>query len=155
MLLLAEKLGGSTMLTACFRRSLLWLQVYSVDPSHVDEELVTSIVRAAQDPNAAEVFYRVITGGGSSINSLLAKLNGMPLLLCWGERCSCSRPTLWACCEWASQAAAPISGSSPLKSLRSMYLAIMPTADLCHCRRQGPLDSSCLCRQSAKAVSPG
>lgn len=67
-------------------------QVYSVDPSHVDDELVTSIVRAAQDPNAAEVFYRVITGGGSSINSLLAKLDGMPLLLCWGENDPWIRP---------------------------------------------------------------
>lgn len=88
--------GGSTRSQHVSRRPLPWLQVYSVDPSHVDDELVTSIVRAAQDPNAAEVFYRVITGGGSSINSLLAKLDGMPLLLCWGEPCSCSRPTLWA-----------------------------------------------------------
>ncbi len=30
---------------------------------NIDEELVRSIALPAQDPNAAEVFYRIITGG--------------------------------------------------------------------------------------------
>ena len=67
------------------------LQVY-IDKTNVDDDLVKSIVRAAQDPAAAEVFYRVIggnsgvTGGGATVNQLLTKLdNKMPMLLLWGD----------------------------------------------------------------------
>lgn len=67
------------------------MQVY-IDKTNVDDDLVKSIVKAAEDPNAAEVFYRVIggdsgiTGGGASVNALLNKLdNKMPLLLLWGD----------------------------------------------------------------------
>ena len=63
-----------------------------IDKTNVDDELVRSIIRAAEEPNAAEVFYRVIggnsgaTGGGASVNQLLDKLdNKMPLLLLWGD----------------------------------------------------------------------
>ena len=69
----------------------LSLQVY-IDKTNVDDDLVKSIIRAAEDPNAAEVFYRVIggnsgvTGGGASVNQLLNKLdNKMPMLLLWGD----------------------------------------------------------------------
>lgn len=41
---------------------VLCLQVY-VSDRNVDEDLVRSIALPAQDPNAAEVFYRIITGG--------------------------------------------------------------------------------------------
>ena len=68
-----------------------YLQVY-IDKTNVDDDLVKSIIRAAEDPNAAEVFYRVIggnsgvTGGGASVNQLLTKLdNKMPMLLLWGD----------------------------------------------------------------------
>jgi pimeloyl-ACP methyl ester carboxylesterase len=63
--------------------------VYSVNADNVDRELVDSIQYAAFDPNAAEVFYRVITKNGSAppifIDDVLAKLD-CPLLLCWGEK---------------------------------------------------------------------
>jgi pimeloyl-ACP methyl ester carboxylesterase len=63
-------------------------QVYPVDNKNVDEELVESIRYPSLDPNAAEVFYRVITKNGSGpsvfVDDLLANLE-CPLLLCWGE----------------------------------------------------------------------
>lgn len=62
-------------------------QVYPVNPSMVDSELVDSIQYPAQDPNAAEVFYRVIKRNGNGpmkfIDDLLDQLK-MPLLLLWG-----------------------------------------------------------------------
>ncbi len=49
-------------------------QVY-VSERNLDEELVNSIVWPAQDTNAAEVFYRIITGKGTPVNVLLDELN--------------------------------------------------------------------------------
>lgn len=64
-------------------------QVYPVNADMVDAELVESIQYPSFDPNAAEVFYRVITknGGGPQvcIDDLLDQMDGCPLLLCWGE----------------------------------------------------------------------
>ena len=60
-------------------------QVYH-NPASLDEDLVQSIAIPAQDPNAAEVFYRIITGSGKPMNRLLDKLDGMPLLLLWGSK---------------------------------------------------------------------
>eukprot|EP00611_Tribonema_gayanum_P024804 TRINITY_DN5544_c0_g1_i1.p1 TRINITY_DN5544_c0_g1~~TRINITY_DN5544_c0_g1_i1.p1 ORF type:complete len:360 (+),score=115.52 TRINITY_DN5544_c0_g1_i1:148-1227(+) len=64
-------------------------QVYSVNPKNVDDELVESIRFPALDPNAPEVFYRVITKNGSgpskTVNTLLAELK-TPLMLLWGEK---------------------------------------------------------------------
>ena len=63
-------------------------QVYPVDNKNVDDELVESIRYPSLDPNAAEVFYRVITKNGSGpsvyVDDLLKNLE-CPLLLCWGE----------------------------------------------------------------------
>jgi len=63
-------------------------QVYPIDNTNVDDELVESIRYPSLDPNAAEVFYRVITKNGSGptvfIDDLLGNLE-CPLLLCWGE----------------------------------------------------------------------
>lgn len=78
---------GSFMLTKQPARVRQVLNQVYIDPTNVDDTLVQSICRAADDPNAAEVFYRVITGSGNSINSLLARLdNKMPLLLLWGVK---------------------------------------------------------------------
>ncbi|CAM9670489.1 unnamed protein product [Chrysoparadoxa australica] len=64
-------------------------QVYSVDPTNVDDELVESIRAPAQDPNAPEVFYRVVSRNGSgpktTVNTLLKDFES-PLLLLWGEK---------------------------------------------------------------------
>jgi pimeloyl-ACP methyl ester carboxylesterase len=63
-------------------------QVYPVNADNVDDELVESIRFPSLDPNAAEVFYRVISKNGSGpgvyIDDLLENLE-CPLLLCWGE----------------------------------------------------------------------
>jgi pimeloyl-ACP methyl ester carboxylesterase len=59
-------------------------QVY-VDPTNIDDDLVASIQAPARDPNAAEVFYRVITARGTPMNQLLARLPGTPMLLLWGS----------------------------------------------------------------------
>ena len=72
-------------------------QVYPVNAANVDEELVESIRFPSLDPNAAEVFYRVITknGGGPAVfvDDLLARLdNNKPLLLAWGESDPWIRP---------------------------------------------------------------
>lgn len=51
-------------------------QVY-VDHTNIDDELVRSIALPANDPKAAEIFYRVITGWGGAgipVNELLGKL---------------------------------------------------------------------------------
>ena len=64
-------------------------QVYPVNPDMIDSELVDSIQYPAQDPNAAEVFYRVIKRNGNGpmtfVDDLLDHLK-MPLLLLWGEK---------------------------------------------------------------------
>mmetsp|Transcript_19172 Transcript_19172/g.31818 ORF Transcript_19172/g.31818 Transcript_19172/m.31818 type:complete len:349 (-) Transcript_19172:66-1112(-) len=63
-------------------------QVYPVNSDIVDAELVESIQYPSFDPNAAEVFFRVIAKNGSGpqvyIDDLLERLD-VPLLLCWGE----------------------------------------------------------------------
>ncbi|CAM9611118.1 unnamed protein product [Ectocarpus sp. 12 AP-2014] len=61
-------------------------QVYP-DPRNVDDELVESIRVPSLDPNAPEVFRRVIsrTGGpGLTVDELLEGFTS-PLLLLWGE----------------------------------------------------------------------
>ncbi|KFM28036.1 Haloalkane dehalogenase [Auxenochlorella protothecoides] len=61
-------------------------QVY-VGQDSIDADLVTSIATPAQNPNAAEVFYRVITASGESMNSLLGRLHkGTRVLLLWGSK---------------------------------------------------------------------
>jgi pimeloyl-ACP methyl ester carboxylesterase len=66
-------------------------QVYPVFPSRCDDDLVASIEFPARDPNAPEVFYRIVKRNGNgppredrSIDALLSRLE-CPLLLCWGE----------------------------------------------------------------------
>ena len=62
-------------------------QVYA-DQANVDAELIESIRLPADDPNAAEVFYRIISSGGKTsvtVNQLVGGLK-MPLLLLWGDK---------------------------------------------------------------------
>lgn len=70
-------------------------QVYPINDANVDEELVESIRIPSLDPNAAEVFYRVITKNGSGpsvfVDDLLERLE-KPLLLAWGESDPWIRP---------------------------------------------------------------
>mmetsp|Transcript_54534 Transcript_54534/g.162932 ORF Transcript_54534/g.162932 Transcript_54534/m.162932 type:complete len:392 (-) Transcript_54534:81-1256(-) len=70
-------------------------QVYPVDSGNVDPELVESIRVPSLDPNAAEVFYRVIAKNGSGpqayVDDLLEDLD-TPLLLAWGEEDPWIRP---------------------------------------------------------------
>ena len=55
------------------RLTPIYMQVYS-DPRNVDDDLVTSIVQPAESSgNAPEVFRRIITGSGESINRLLRR----------------------------------------------------------------------------------
>eukprot|EP01041_Mallomonas_annulata_P000802 gene802-1561_t len=69
-------------------------QVY-IDSTNVDDELVKSIEFASRDPNAAEVFFRVISKNGNGpplyVDDLLATLK-VPLLLLWGEKDPWIRP---------------------------------------------------------------
>jgi len=61
--------------------------VYPSDSSNVNSELVESIRVPALDPNAAEVFYRVITKNGSGpqafVDDIIKELE-CPVLLAWG-----------------------------------------------------------------------
>jgi len=64
-------------------------QVYPIDADRVDPTLVESIRFPSLDPNASEVFYKVITKNGNgpakvTNDDLLENLD-CPLLLCWGE----------------------------------------------------------------------
>ena len=74
-------------------------QVY-VDHTNIDDELVRSIALPANDPNAAKIFYRVITGwggAGTPVNELLSKLQvlglrafvGKAVALCWQYLLAC------------------------------------------------------------------
>ena len=64
-------------------------QVYRGDATNVDAELVESIRLPAQHPDAAEVFYQIIScnrrGLPSYLDDLLGQLH-VPLLLLWGEK---------------------------------------------------------------------
>ncbi|PIA52707.1 hypothetical protein AQUCO_01000522v1 [Aquilegia coerulea] len=60
-----------------------------VDSSNVDDYLVESITRPAEDPNAGEVYYRLMTRFMSNqskytLDSVLTRLS-CPLLLLWGD----------------------------------------------------------------------
>ena len=61
----------------------------SVYVSHdtIDEELVDSILKPADDPRASEVFFRVITSRGTPVNLLLDEMAkaDIPVFLLWGE----------------------------------------------------------------------
>ena len=82
-------IGASFMLTKQpLRIEQILKSVYPRNQENVDAELVESIRYPSTHPNAAEVFYRVITKNGSGpsvfVDDLLAKME-CPLLLCWGE----------------------------------------------------------------------
>jgi len=71
-------------------------QVYPNNSINVDKDLVESIRFPSLDPNAAEVFYRVITKAGNGpqkvyIDDLLENLDS-PLALVWGENDPWIRP---------------------------------------------------------------
>lgn len=70
-------------------------QVYPIDDSNVDSELVESIFTPALSDTAAEVFYRVITKNGAGpqlyVDDILEKLE-CPVLLAWGESDPWIRP---------------------------------------------------------------
>ncbi|XP_072964159.1 pheophytinase, chloroplastic [Typha angustifolia] len=60
-----------------------------IDPANVDDYLVESITKPAGDPNAGEVYYRLMTRFMSNqskytLDSTLSKLS-CPLLLLWGD----------------------------------------------------------------------
>lgn len=66
-----------------------------MSPVNIDQELVTSIVDPAQHPDAPQVFYKVITGNGRSVNELLLTLpEDMPVLLLW-----CVWVVAWTTCS--------------------------------------------------------
>jgi pimeloyl-ACP methyl ester carboxylesterase len=63
-------------------------QVY-IDKTNVDDYLVNSISQPAYGPNAAEVYYRLVTQvmlgpGATTVDRLLSRLK-IPLLLLWGD----------------------------------------------------------------------
>ena len=64
-------------------------QVYPVYPERADDILVASIQQPAQHPDAAEVFYRIVSRNGSGpptyVDGLVDALE-VPLLLLWGEQ---------------------------------------------------------------------
>ena len=93
-------------------------QVY-VDHTNIDDELVRSIALPANDPNAAKIFYRVITGwggAGTPVNELLSKLQvlglrafvGRAAASCWQQLLACwdlqsgsiCNVVFWLSCRW-------------------------------------------------------
>lgn len=70
-------------------RILSVLKSVYVNPSNVDDYLVESITRPADDPNAGEVYYRLMTRfmlnqTQYTLDDFLTKLS-CPLLLLWGD----------------------------------------------------------------------
>lgn len=61
-----------------------------VNEDRIDDDLVRSIAIPAEDPNAPEVFYRVITAKGQSVNKLLDRIKTATsppdVFLLWGEK---------------------------------------------------------------------
>ena len=80
-----HQLRSSSVLSCCCCENL---QVY-IDSSNVDDYLVGSITAPAADPNAGEVYYRLMSRFMSNqsrytLDRLLGKLS-CPLLLLWGD----------------------------------------------------------------------
>lgn len=73
-------------------------QVYASDPSNVDDELVQSILHAAKDKNAQEVFCRIVSRNALptvTIDDLLSRLDPEArVLLLWGEKDPWIRPAV-------------------------------------------------------------
>jgi pimeloyl-ACP methyl ester carboxylesterase len=72
-------------------------QVYAIDPTNVDDDLVRSIAVPAGDPNAAEIFYRIVSKNAikptTTIDALLGALApALDVLLLWGEHDPWIRP---------------------------------------------------------------
>ncbi|XP_022638397.1 pheophytinase, chloroplastic isoform X1 [Vigna radiata var. radiata] len=70
-------------------RILSVLKSVYINSSNVDDYLVESITRPAQDPNAGEVYYRLMTRfmmnqSKYTLNAVLSELS-CPLLLLWGD----------------------------------------------------------------------
>eukprot|EP00193_Tetraselmis_chui_P009247 CAMPEP_0177757714 /NCGR_PEP_ID=MMETSP0491_2-20121128/3790_1 /TAXON_ID=63592 /ORGANISM="Tetraselmis chuii, Strain PLY429" /LENGTH=394 /DNA_ID=CAMNT_0019273383 /DNA_START=81 /DNA_END=1265 /DNA_ORIENTATION=- len=64
------------------------LNMVYVNEESVDEALIESIAYPAEDANAAEVFYRVISQAGTSgvtMNTLFSRIRA-PVLLLWGSQ---------------------------------------------------------------------
>ncbi len=112
---------------------------------------VQSILQPAQDAAAAECFRLILTGNGSSINSLLRQMK-QPLLLLWGVRLAAPRcPTCFLLCEMTAD-----SGE--------MITAIQCTL---HCPDVVPADCRCCvlalwltdgaepCRTETRGSAPG
>lgn len=60
-----------------------------INPANVDDYLITSIMKPADDPNAGEVYYRLMTRfmanqRSYTLDSVLSQLS-CPLLLLWGD----------------------------------------------------------------------
>jgi pimeloyl-ACP methyl ester carboxylesterase len=83
----ATLLFNQAITNTSFPLLLVLKQVYT-NKDYVDPELVESIRYPAQDPNAAEVFYRIVSRNTSGrpkvfFDDLLEKID-CPLLLCHG-----------------------------------------------------------------------
>ena len=84
-------LGGAFYLTRTPQRiKQVLTQVYPIDASNVDDDLVASIEAPAYDADACEVFYRIVSKASTrpddddyTVEALVERLE-MPLNLMWG-----------------------------------------------------------------------
>ena len=100
-------------------------------------DLVESIRYPAQDPNAAEVFYRVIKKGDGPpvyVDELIEKLKSrqMPLLLAWGKLDPWIKPiyadriqALYSACERVNIDAGHCPHDEAPESVNAAVLAFM------------------------------
>jgi hypothetical protein len=116
-------------------------QVYLAQ-DNIDDDLVNSIVWPAQHPNAAEAFYRIITGKGTPVNWLLKELDKVGVLLLK----SLQRNALW-------------TSMCPVPALLGLLL-LESTDHGCGCVAAiaitmgcgGPMDQASKCRAHSWAV---
>lgn len=96
-------------------------QVY-VSDRNIDDQLVRSISLPAQDPNAAEVFYRIITGGwvagwlgafGGRLRGHFKLLVGRGWVVGWGF-CAATCARLCCCCRANPRSICPSCPVLPL-----------------------------------------
>ena len=85
MLVAPHPPGGAAEVTRCLLRAQVLRQVYA-NHTNIDDDLVKSIALPADDPNAGEIFYRVIAGWGGKgtpVNELLGQIQVHLQLLWW------------------------------------------------------------------------
>lgn len=121
--LLARVVSGSIFFSTKYRIGPILKQVY-VNQEQVDEDLIRSIQRPAEEPQALEAFHEISQAGArtkTTVPELLGRLPaGLPVLLVWGQKD-----------PWMG----PAKGQAVLRACvaRGLECTLEPMAEAGHC----------------------